>query len=63
MARFFKRFLDRNVFFALGVLPPALFLFDGHAVLGLVFLVCVVAGRLSVRPLRTHHRGALPTNL
>jgi hypothetical protein len=32
-------------------------------VLGLVFLVCVVAGRLSVRPLRTHHRGALPTNL
>ncbi|MGA2209842.1 MAG: hypothetical protein ABSH30_09415 [Acidimicrobiales bacterium] len=51
MSGFAKRLLDRNVLFALGVLPPAVFLFDGHVWQGLVFLACVVAGRFSVRPL------------
>jgi hypothetical protein len=53
MTPFYRRFLDRNVLFALGVLPPALFLFYGHVVLGLVFMACVVSGRFSVRPLRS----------
>jgi hypothetical protein len=47
---FYKRFLDRNVLLALGVLPPTLLLFGGHVLSGLLFMVCVVAGRLSVRP-------------
>jgi hypothetical protein len=61
MSRFYKRFLDRNVLFALGVLPPALFLFGGHVWEGLLFLAYVVAGRFSVRPLGPRHRRALPT--
>jgi hypothetical protein len=60
MAPFYKRFLDRNVLLALGVLPPTLFLFGGHVVLGLVFMACVVAGRFSVRAPRS--RGALGTS-
>ena len=62
MAPFFKRFLDRNVFFALGVLPPALFLLGGHVVLGMVFLVCVVAGRVSVSPRKPHRQGSLSSH-
>jgi hypothetical protein len=60
MAPFCKRFLDRNVFFALGVLPPTLFLFGGHVILGLVFLACVAAGRFSIRAPRPG--GALPSS-
>ena len=52
MSQFSRWFRDRNVLFALGVLPPAVFLFDGHVVLGLVFVACVVAGRFSVRTYR-----------
>ena len=44
----YKRFFDRDLLLALGVLPPALFLFGGHVVLGLVFMGCVVAARFSV---------------
>jgi hypothetical protein len=62
MDRFYKRFLDRNVLFAVGALPPTLFLFGGHVWDGLVFLACVVAGRLSVPPRATPRRRALPTN-
>ena len=50
MTSFYKRFFDRNVLLAVGVLPPTLLLFGGHVVSGLVFMACVVAGRLSVRP-------------
>jgi len=62
MDRFYKRFLDRNVLFAVGVLPPTLLLFGGHVWEGLVFLACVVAGRFSVRPQGIRRRSALPTN-
>jgi hypothetical protein len=61
MAPLYKRLFDRNVFFALGVLPPALFLLDGHLWQGLLFLTCVVAGRFSVRP-RLQRGSALPSN-
>ena len=54
MTPFYKRFFDRNVLLALGVLPPALFLFGGHILLGLVFMACVVAGRMSVCPPSSH---------
>ena len=37
MDRVYRRFLDRNVLLAVGVLPPTLFLFGGHVWLGLVF--------------------------
>jgi hypothetical protein len=57
MTSFFKRFFDRHVLLALGVLPPALFLFGGHVVSGLVFMACVVAGRLSVRPPKSNPPG------
>ena len=62
MSRFYKRFLDRNVLFAVSVLPPTLFLFGGHVWQGLVFLACVVAGRFSVRPRGAPGRSALPAN-
>ena len=62
MDRLYRRFLDRNVLLAVGVLPPALFLFGGHVWLGLVFLACVVAGRFSVPPQGTPPRRALPTH-
>jgi hypothetical protein len=42
------------VLFAAGVLPPALYVFDGHVVLGLLFIACVVAGRFSVHTYRSH---------
>ena len=49
MDRFYKRFLDRNVLLAVGVLPPTLFLFGGHVWQGLVFLACVALA--AVEPL------------
>jgi hypothetical protein len=55
MSSFFRRFLDRNVLLALGVLPPTLLLFGGHVASGLVLIACVVAGRLSVRPTPAAH--------
>jgi hypothetical protein len=61
MARFFRRFLDRNVLLAFGVLPPTLFLLDGHVWLGLVFLACVVAARFSVEPHGSPQHRGLPT--
>jgi hypothetical protein len=54
MTSLLRRFLDRNVLLALGGLPPTLLLFGGHVVSGLVFMACVVAGRLSVRPPKSH---------
>jgi len=33
--------------YALSALPPTIFLFTGHVVLGLLFLGCVVGGRFS----------------
>lgn len=47
----YKRAFRRNQLYAVAVLPPALFLLTGHVVLGLVFLLCVVAARFS-RPQR-----------
>lgn len=47
----YKRAFRRNQLYAVAVLPPALFLLTGHVVLGLVFLLCVVAARFS-RPRR-----------
>jgi hypothetical protein len=61
MARFYRRFLDRNVLLALGVLPPTLFLLGGHVLLGLTFLACVVAARMSVQPAGAHHHRGSPT--
>jgi hypothetical protein len=61
MGRFCRRFFDRNVLLAVGVLPPTVFLFGGHVWQGLVFLACVVAARLSVPPQGTPRRRALPT--
>jgi hypothetical protein len=46
-----KRAFRRNQLYAVAVLPPALFLLAGHVLLGLVFLLCVVAARFS-RPRR-----------
>ena len=54
MSHFSRWFHDRNVLFAAGVLPPALYVFDGHVVLGLLFIACVVAGRFSVHTYRSH---------
>jgi hypothetical protein len=54
MAQFSRWFRERNLLFAFGVLPPALFLFDGHVALGPLFMACVVAGRFSVRTYRPH---------
>jgi hypothetical protein len=61
MARFYKPLLNRNVLLALGVLPPTLFLFNGHLWLGLVFMACVVAGRFSVPSLGSEHPHTHPT--
>ncbi len=38
---------NANLLYALAVIPPVIFLFAGHVLLGLVFLACVVAGRFS----------------
>jgi hypothetical protein len=46
MTRFTKH-LTRNQLYALSALPPTIFLFTGHVVLGLLFLGCVVGGRFS----------------
>ena len=56
----YKRFFDRNVLLALGVLPPTLFLLAGHILLGLVFMTCVVARRMSVGPPRSNGADAHP---
>jgi hypothetical protein len=42
-----QRAIGRNQLYALAVLPPAIFLITGHVVLGLLFVLCVVGGRLS----------------
>jgi hypothetical protein len=47
MEPFYKRAFTRNQLYAVGVLPPALFLVDGHVVLGAVFVACVMGGRFS----------------
>ena len=47
----YKRAFRRNQLYAVAVLPPALFVLACHVVLGLVFLLCVVAARFS-RPQR-----------
>lgn len=54
---------SRNQLYALAVLPPTIFLFTGHVLLGVVFLLCVVAGRFSrPRPQRSHRNEAQPIN-
>jgi hypothetical protein len=45
MTAFYRR--RANVLYALAVLPPTIFLLTGHVVLGVVFVLCVVAGRFS----------------
>jgi hypothetical protein len=47
MSDFRKKVVGRNQLYALAVLPPAIFLLAGHVVLGLLFVLCVVAGRFS----------------
>jgi hypothetical protein len=46
MIKFTNR-LNRNVLYAVSALPPTIFLFTGHVVLGVLFLACVVGGRFS----------------
>jgi hypothetical protein len=46
MPRFTKD-INRNLLYAASALPPAIFIVTGHAVLGLLFLACVVGGRFS----------------
>jgi hypothetical protein len=51
VSKYFGFLLNRNLLFAFGVLPPAIYTFNGHAWLGLLFVACVVAGRFSVGPI------------
>jgi hypothetical protein len=63
MNKFSTRAFSRNQLYALAVLPPTIFPFTGHVLLGLVFLVCVVAGRFSrPRPRRSQRNDAQPIN-
>jgi hypothetical protein len=63
MNKFSTRAFSRNQLFALAVLPPTIFLFTGHVLLGLVFLLCVVAGRFSrPRRQRSQRSDAQPIN-
>jgi hypothetical protein len=58
-----KKFTSRNQLYALAVLPPAIFLVTGHAVLGLLFVLCVVGGRFSrPRPHRARRKTRPPTD-
>ena len=52
MSKYLGFLWNRNLLFAFGVLPPAVYVFDGHVWLGLLFIACVVAGRFSVGALR-----------
>lgn len=54
--------LNRNLLYAISALPPAIFLVSGHAVLGLLFLACVVGGRFS-RPLQKGNRDESHTSI
>ena len=38
---------NRDLLYALSVLPPTIFLLTGHAALGCLFVACVVGGRFS----------------
>ena len=63
MTSFYKRFLDRNLLYALAVLAPALFLLSGHILFGLLFLLSVVAARFSrPRAVPSPQTGAHLTN-
>lgn len=53
MNKFSTKAFSRNQLYALAVLPPTIFLFTGHVLLGVIFLLCVVAGRFS-RPRARH---------
>jgi hypothetical protein len=62
-APFYKRAFNRNQLYAVAVLPPVIFLFTGHLVLGAVFVLCVVGGRLSrSRPSRKPRAGTRPSS-
>jgi hypothetical protein len=51
--------INRNLLYALSALPPAIFLVTGHVLLGVLFLACVVGGRLSrPKPSRRSRRPA-----
>lgn len=51
MSKYFGFLLNRNLLFAFVVLLRAIYTFNGHAWLGLLFIACVVAGRFSVCPI------------
>jgi hypothetical protein len=61
-AAFGRARLTRNRLYAGVALPPVIFLVSGHVVLGVVFLLCVVAGRLS-RPRATRSQRKAPMAL
>lgn len=63
MNKFYTKAFSRNQLYALAVFPPTIFMLSGHVILGLVFLLCVVAGRFSrPRASRSQRKNAQPLN-